>query len=84
MTASAQGLATCSGCHRLRSPGFQASRWPKVSLKARADPAGWAEWVQAGLMGSGASRFNALSPPPVYACRAVRFAARCRVAPDRA
>jgi len=73
MAASAQGLATCSGCHRLRSPGFQASRRPKVLLKARADPPGWAEWAQAGLTGSGASRFSALSPPPEHACRAVRL-----------
>jgi len=61
--------------------GFQACQWRKVSLKARADPPGWAEWAQAGLMGSGASRFSALSPPPEHACRAVRFVARCRVAP---
>jgi hypothetical protein len=64
--------------------GFQASRWPNVLLEARADLPGWAERAQAGLMGSGASRFSALSPPPEHACRAVRSVALCKAAPHRA
>jgi len=64
--------------------GFSGQPMAQSAARSTSRSSGWVEGAQAGLMGSGASRFSALSPPPEHACRAVQFVALCKVAPHLA